>query len=211
MTDTPTRPPRARPASDQVAAPRVGGAVVSRRGLLRTTAVVSTGAVLGAGALAACGSGAEVTEDMRIAQQLAPLSVAASVDAAAATALAARAPDRAAALAVIAAERQTHATLINDEIARLSPDVARPSSASGVVADPSPAATTGADAASPTSSAPSVTEAAAAVTSVDDLRGRLSDARSAAAGLAVAGQGYRAGMLGSVAAALTAEIEVQLA
>ncbi len=151
-----------------------------------------------------------MTEDMRIAQQLEPLSVAASVDAAAATALAARAPDRAAALAVIAAERQTHATLINDEIARLSPDLARPSSTSGVVADPSPVTTTGGDPA-PTSAAPSVRDAAAPVTTVDDLRARLSDARSAAAGLAIAGQGYRAGMLGSVAAALTAEIEVQLA
>ncbi|MCX6467951.1 MAG: hypothetical protein NTW76_01355 [Corynebacteriales bacterium] len=183
--------------------------VVSRRGLLRNTAAVSTGVVLGAGVLAACGDSAEMTEDMRIAQQLEPLSVAASVDAAAATALAARAPDRAAALAVIAAERQTHATLINDEIARLSPDLARPSSTSGVVADPSPVTTTGDPA--PTSAAPSVRDAAAAVTTVDDLRARLSDARSAAAGLAIAGQGYRAGMLGSVAAALTAEIEVQLA
>ncbi|MGJ0121488.1 hypothetical protein ACQ7HM_19970 [Williamsia sp. MIQD14] len=184
--------------------------VLTRRGLLRNTAVVSTGVVLGAAGLAACGDSAEVTEDMRIAQQLQPLSIAASVDAAAATALAARAPDRAAALTVIAAERQTHATLINDEIARLSPDVARPSSTSGVVADPSPVATTG-GAAAPTSSAPSVADAAAAVATVDDLRARLSDARSTAAGLAVAGQGYRAGMLGSVAAALTAEIEVQLA
>ncbi|WP_045822473.1 hypothetical protein [Williamsia herbipolensis] len=184
--------------------------VVSRRGLLRNTAAVSTGVVLGAGVLAACGDSAEMTEDMRIAQQLEPLSVAASVDAAAATALAARAPDRAAALAVIAAERQTHATLINDEIARLSPDLARPSSTSGVVADPSPVTTTGGDPA-PTSAAPSVRDAAAPVTTVDDLRARLSDARSAAAGLAIAGQGYRAGMLGSVAAALTAEIEVQLA
>ncbi|WP_328857746.1 hypothetical protein OG579_00890 [Williamsia herbipolensis] len=184
--------------------------VVSRRGLLRNTAAVSTGVVLGAGVLAACGDSAEMTEDMRIAQQLEPLSVAASVDAAAATALAARAPDRAAALAVIAAERQTHATLINDEIARLSPDLARPSSTSGVVADPSPVTTTGGDPA-PVSAAPSVRDAAAAVTTVDDLRARLSDARSAAAGLAIAGQGYRAGMLGSVAAALTAEIEVQLA
>lgn len=182
---------------------------MSRRGLLRNTAAVSTGVVLGAGVLAACGDSAEMTEDMRIAQQLEPLSVAASVDAAAATALAARAPDRAAALAVIAAERQTHATLINDEIARLSPDLARPSSTSGVVADPSPVTTTGDPA--PTSAAPSVRDAAAAVTTVDDLRARLSDARSAAAGLAIAGQGYRAGMLGSVAAALTAEIEVQLA
>ncbi|KQR98822.1 hypothetical protein ASG12_10705 [Williamsia sp. Leaf354] len=184
--------------------------VVSRRGLLRNTAAVSTGVVLGAGVLAACGDSAEMTEDMRIAQQLEPLSVAASVDAAAATALAARAPDRAAALAVIAAERQTHATLINDEIARLSPDLARPSSTSGVVADPSPVTTTGGADAAPTSAAPSVRDAAAAVTTVDDLRARLSDARSAAAGLAIAGQGYRAGMLGSVAAALTAEIEVQL-
>ncbi|GGF40071.1 Tat pathway signal protein [Williamsia phyllosphaerae] len=168
--------------------------------LVRTVAV--TGGVAATGTvLAACGGDAGISESTRIAEQLAPLSLAASDDAVAARTLRARNPDRAAALAVIATERETHATTINDEIARLAPDLARPSTSSGVAA-PS-AQPSGAP---PTSGAP----AAPTVTTVEQLRERLASTASSTGDLAVSMSGYRAGMLGSIAAACNAQVQVQL-
>lgn len=169
--------------------------------MLVRTATVTGGLAATGTVLAACGSGSGISESTRIAEQLAPLSLTASDDAAAARTLGARNPDRSAALAVIATERETHATTINDEIARLAPDLARPSTSSGVAAASVPAS-----GATPTSGAP--TEPA--VTTVDQLRERLASAASSTGDLAVSMSGYRAGMLGSIAAACNAQVEVQL-
>ncbi|GAA1462959.1 Tat pathway signal protein [Williamsia maris] len=172
--------------------------------MLVRTATVTGGLAATGTVLAACGSGSGISESTRIAEQLAPLSLTASDDAAAARTLGARNPDRSAALAVIASERETHATTINDEIARLAPDLARPSTSSGVAAASVPAS-----GATPTSGAPAApTEPA--VTTVDQLRERLASAASSTGDLAVGMSGYRAGMLGSIAAACNAQVEVQL-
>ncbi|WP_253663437.1 hypothetical protein [Williamsia maris] len=177
---------------------------ISRRSMLVRTATVTGGLAATGTVLAACGSGSGISESTRIAEQLAPLSLTASDDAAAARTLGARNPDRSAALAVIASERETHATTINDEIARLAPDLARPSTSSGVAAASVPAS-----GATPTSGAPAApTEPA--VTTVDQLRERLASAASSTGDLAVGMSGYRAGMLGSIAAACNAQVEVQL-
>ena len=168
--------------------------------MLARTAAVTGGLATTGTVLAACGGGSGISESTRIAERLAPLALAASDDAIAARTLSARNPDRSAALAVIATERQTHATTINDEIARLAPDLARPSTASGVVATPvQPSG------AAPTSAAPQPT-----VTTVEQLRERLTSAASSTGDLAVGMSGYRAGMLGSIAAACSAQVQVQL-
>ncbi len=179
---------------------------ISRRSALVRAAIATGGLAASGSVLAACTGDSGVTEATRTAQQLSSLSLAASVDAAAARTLIARNADRAAALAVIAAERQTHATVLNDEIARLAPDIARPSTASGV-----PTAPLAGSATSSPSTGTSAAPAAPAVTTVDELRQRLESATTTTGDLAVTMSGYRAGMLGSIAAALSAEVEVQLA
>lgn len=176
-----------RPTSDvtSLSPPTPVSALFTRRdALLRGAAVVG---VLGAGAaLAGCSSSSGPDAATRTAQQLAPLARAAGEDAVAARALAAQTPDRAAALRVIADDRDVHARSLTDEVSRLSADLV-----------PS---------ASPTSSA----SVAPVVTTVDALRGRLSGARAATADLAATSDGYRAGLLGSIAASLTTLVEVQL-
>ena len=180
-----------RPTSDvtSLSPPTPVSALFTRRdALVRGAAVVG---VLGAGAaLAGCSSSSGPDAATRTAQQLAPLARAAGEDAVAARALAAQTPDRAAALRVIADDRDVHARSLTDEVSRLSADLV-----------PS---------ASPTSSAAPSASVAPVVTTVDALRGRLSGARAATADLAATSDGYRAGLLGSIAASLTTLVEVQL-
>ncbi|MBJ7287402.1 hypothetical protein [Williamsia sp.] len=190
-------------AAADLPCPRIAR-TISRRSMLVRTASVTGGLAASGTVLAACGGDSGISESTRIAEQLAPLSLAASDDAAAARTLSARNPDRSAALAVIATERQTHATTLNDEIARLAPDLARPSTSAGVAA--ASAQPSGAPPTSGTSAAP----AAPAVTTVEQLRERLTSAASSTGDLAVRMSGYRAGMLGSIAAACNAEAQVQL-
>jgi hypothetical protein len=178
-----------RPTSDVISLSVATSPTLTRRAALTRGAAVV--AVLGVGtAMAGCSTSSGPDAATRIAQQLAPLARAAGEDAVAARALAAQVPDRAAALRVIADERDVHARSLTDEVSRLSADLV-PS------ASPAP------------SSAPAGS-AAPAVGTVDALRGRLSGARTASADLAVTSDGYRAGLLGSIAASLTCLVEVQL-
>ncbi|GAA2067962.1 hypothetical protein GCM10009722_33450 [Williamsia deligens] len=156
------------------------------------------GGVLAAGVagtlLAGCSTSSGPDAATRAAQQLVPLARAAADDAVAARDLAARTPDRAAALRVVADERTVHAQALTDEIARLSGDLAAEVSAS-----PTPSGT-----------APSGTTAQPVASSVDQLRSRLAGARTDTTTAAVSADGYRAGLLGSIAASLAALVEVQL-
>ncbi|MFD4183495.1 hypothetical protein [Rhodococcus sp. NPDC058514] len=111
-------------------------------------------------------------------------------DAATATAAAALAPERAGALSVIAGERGAHADALSAEVAR----------AAGV--DPSSMPSP-----SPTG-AP--TEPAPPPPTIDQLRTQLADSQREAAGLARRLSGYRAGLLGSVSAAVATQQAVLL-
>ncbi len=167
-------------------------------------ATVTGGIAVSGTLLAACGGDSAVTESTRIARLLAPMARAASDDAVAARSLISRNPDRAAALAVIAGERQVHATTLNDEVARMAPDLARPSTNPAFAAVP-----TTTSSGSP-GSGPSIAPAAPAVSTIGQLRGRLSAALTSTGDLAITMSGYRAGMLGSIAASLATQVEVQL-
>lgn len=168
--------------------PPVSSALTRRQALVRGAAVLG---VVGTGAVfAGCSTSSGPDASTRTAQQLAPLARAAGEDAVAARALAVQTPDRAAALRVIADERDVHARSLTDEVSRLSADLVPSASPPSTVTPSGPAAPV--------------------VTTVDALRGRLSGARAASADLAVTSDGYRAGLLGSIAASLTTLVEVQL-
>ncbi|MFC7451025.1 hypothetical protein [Rhodococcus daqingensis] len=111
-------------------------------------------------------------------------------DAATATAAAALAPERAGALSVIASERGAHADALSAEVAR----------AAGIdpTAMPSPSPTGG------------QAEPAPPPPTVDELRTQLAGSQREAAGLARRLSGYRAGLLGSVSAAVAAQQAVLL-
>jgi hypothetical protein len=122
----------------------------------------------------------------------------ARTDAAAATAAVATMPDRASALGLIAAERTEHAKALDTEIAR----------AVGVYSDGSPpsrdsilssSATT--DGATPPTVSPPT---------LDQLRTRIADSERGSAALASTQSDYRAGLLGSIAAACGVHVEVLL-
>lgn len=143
-------------------------------------------------AAAAGAAGCAGTDDDRTAEPdplLAALD-AARRDAQAASAAAAVAPDRAAALAVIASERTAHADALATEIARAAGE------------DPdSPSATTTASATPTTPVTPP---------SVEDLRAMLAESQRGAASLARTLDGYRAGLTGSISAALGTQQAVLL-
>lgn len=115
---------------------------------------------------------------------------AARRDAAAAGAAAALAPERAAALGVIAAERTAHADALAAEIAR--------------AAGQDPSATTTSAARTTTTAAPTTPP------TVDELRGMLAQSQRGATDLARRLDGYRAGLLGSISAAVATEQAVML-
>ncbi|GAA4476498.1 hypothetical protein GCM10023094_16540 [Rhodococcus olei] len=113
---------------------------------------------------------------------------AARRDAAAAGAAIALAPERTAALGVIAAERTAHGDALAAEIARAAGGVPSSTSASAV-----------------TTTAP-----AAPPPTVDELRAMLGESQRGAATLARRLDGHRAGLLGSISAAIAAEQAVML-
>ncbi|MBE7160184.1 MAG: hypothetical protein INR72_02970, partial [Williamsia herbipolensis] len=101
--------------------PPVSSALTRRQALVRGAAVLG---VVGTGAVfAGCSTSSGPDAATRTAQQLAPLARAAGEDAVAARALAVQTPDRAAALRVIADERDVHARSLTDEVSRLSADL----------------------------------------------------------------------------------------
>lgn len=114
---------------------------------------------------------------------------AARRDATAAAAAAAVAPERAGALAVIAAERTAHGDALAAEIARAAGQ------------DPATATATSSAPPSATSSAPAT---------VDELRAMLAESQRGAATLARRLDGHRAGLLGSISAAVAAQQAVML-
>ncbi|BBY54372.1 hypothetical protein MKOR_16230 [Mycolicibacillus koreensis] len=147
----------------------------------RVLAAAATLAAVGA-AGSACAPSAPPEPDVLIAQ----LDLARG-DAALATAAAAAATGAtAAALSVVAEHRQAHAAALATEIDRLAAGTA----------SPSVSATT--------------TTAAAAAASVDDVVAALRTAAQSAGKLATTVAGYRAGLLGSIAACCTADHSVTL-
>ncbi|MBT0568406.1 twin-arginine translocation signal domain-containing protein [Williamsia sp. CHRR-6] len=184
--------------------PSIMASEVSRRTVMRYAAVAA--AVATVPATAACSSGQGIDADTIVARRLSPLAQAASAEAELARTLSTRVPDRAAALLVIANERDAHARALDDEIARLAPRLARPGTASGLAAPASrtsPPTTPGGSSSAQPAAPPTPT--------VETLRARLSEAKSASTALAIDSDGYRAGLLGSIAASVNAHLEVQLA
>lgn len=157
---------------------------LSRRAALRAAG----GAALGVSVLtlsSGCGesgpSGTPAELDALIAQ-----ADRARSDAASATAAIATAPDLAAALGVIAAERGAHADALDAEITRAG------------------AATTA------LSSTTTVTPPVTTPPTVDQVRQDLAQSQREAAGLARTQAGHRAGLLGSISAACAAQQAVLL-
>lgn len=142
-------------------------------------------AVAGGMVLAGCTDAVDKSRRDKI-EQLQPLWNDAQADASVARALVARQPDRAAALTVIADERTTHAAALRAEMSAID------SKRAENLAAPQ------------TSAAP--TEA-----TVDSLRQQLQASAKRAGDVAIAADGYRAGLCGSIAAAVTTEVQVQLA
>ena len=177
-------------------APFIQHPVINRRRILfGATALVTMAVGTGCGFF----SGEQKTvepSDTPAEDPLLPIANAARADAAIATQVANSSPTRAVQLAIIAAERTAHATALDAEIARAAGKGAN---------SPSPvseAALTSASAAPSTAVAPAPT--------VEGLRTRLQHNQSAAADLARTVPAYRAGLLGSVAAACAAELAVLL-
>ncbi|MFC9789940.1 hypothetical protein [Rhodococcus sp. NPDC127528] len=163
----------------------VVSSLLSRRAAIRVGAAVLGLAVAGASAGCAAGNDDEPPEPDPLLVAVA----AARRDAETATAAAALAPERAGALAVIANERIAHADALTTEITR----------ASGAS---TPSATASA---APTSTGPSTPPP-----TVDQLRTQLAESQRGAADLARRLDGYRAGLLGSISAAVAAQQAVLL-
>jgi len=155
---------------------------VSRRSVLLGTGRGLLGLALVGVTAAACGTDKPAAPDTL----LAPLAQA-RADAAMATAAAAALPALAAALTQIATEREAHARALADEIGRVAGTAlsSTTTSTTTTAAEPSP----------PTRR---------------DVVAALRSSAEAAADLAVDQSGYRAGLLGSIAAACTASYLVGL-
>ena len=161
---------------------------ISRRRVLAGAAAL---ALLSSSATVACGSSPPVKDVDALIGQL----DRAHSDGQLATAAAAAAPRAAAALTVIAAERAAHAQALADEITRISGEA--PTTASATSSTPSPTTTT-------TSGTPPRPPG------VSDVAAALGQSASGASLLATQQSGYRAGLLGSIAAACTAAATVTL-
>lgn len=159
--------------------------VLSRRGAFRVAGAAALG-LAALGATAGCADSGSNDAAREPDPLLVPLA-AARRDAATATAAAALAPDRAGALTAVANERTAHADALSAEILRAA----------------------GSEATSTTTAAPGTT-AAAAPPSVDDVRADLADSQRGAAALARRLDGYRAGLLGSISAAVAVQQAVLL-
>jgi hypothetical protein len=165
--------------------------VISRRGVLAGGAAL---AVLGAG-VSACGQSppkAPAAEEL-----LGPRDQAwhdSTLAAAAATAVG-LAPQIAAALSVVATQRAAHARALSTEIARVANKAASSTSET-----PSPSSATPGAAPAPPPPPPPVSDV------IDALRGSAESASR----LVATSSGYRAGLLGSIAASCTASYTVAL-
>ncbi|NMN99828.1 hypothetical protein HH308_01185 [Gordonia sp. TBRC 11910] len=148
--------------------------------------LVSVGGLTVAPLLAACDSGP--TADQLLAQQLQPVARAALDDATTARLLVTTSPNFAAALGVVATERDVHSKALREEITRLDPQAAQTLSS--------------------TSTSPSATPAS--TPTLDALRTQLERSARQAADVGVTMDGYRAGLLASVSASTTTLRKVQL-
>lgn len=166
--------------------------VVSRRHLL-----LGGAALVAAAGTAGCGVLGDGRSDAQLSPTPSPdplldVARAARADAAAATQLAAVTPPQAVPLRTIAAERTAHAQALDAEITR---------AAGTIVGGPAPSETLSVPSSIPTSAPPATVAA---------LRDSLLRNQSAAAELASTAPSYRAGMLGSVAAACASALVVLL-
>lgn len=174
--------------------------IVDRRTVLRGGLVIGAGALV-IGASSACDNGP--TPNEITATALLPLARSARSDAAAARTLVPRLPAYSAALAVVADQRDAHATALSQEVQRLDSDIATQLSAA-----PSGSPTSG-SASAAASAAP--TPDASTTGTIDDLRSTLRASTRAAHDAAVSLKGYSAGLAGSVSASVATLVEVQLA
>lgn len=169
---------------------------VSRRRVLVGAAAL---ALLGGAIATACGSTPPVKDVDALVGQL---ERAHSDSQLAGNAAAAAAPKLAAALTLVAQQRAAHAKALTDEISRMSGD-APPTSSTTASTEATPASTES----SPTStSGPPPKPPTAA-----DVVAALKQSADGASLLATQQSGYRAGLLGSIAASCSASITVALA
>ena len=155
-------------------------------------------ALLGGTVATACGSTPPVKELDALLGQL----ERARSDADLAGQAAAAAPTgQAAALTVVATQRTAHAKALSEEITRISGEAPpTPSTTAGSTSPTSPSSTVSASPAAPPPKPPTAADVVAAL-------GQSADAASL---LATQQSGYRAGLLGSIAAACTAAASVAL-
>jgi hypothetical protein len=156
--------------------------VVSRRRLLVGTAALAAVSVTGV----ACGKSVPPPE---LADLTTQLDMARSDSALASDAAAATKPPQQPALAAVSSERSKHAEALTNEIARLTGEPATSTSATTTTS------------AAAQASVPTAKDVAAALKTSADSAGKLAAQMS----------GYRAGLLGSIAASCTAAYTVALA
>ena len=166
---------------------RSAGPVTSRRGVLAGGAALAALAVL----VSACGGSRPDAPDVE--DLLGPLDQAKHDSALAAAAAAGNPPQIAAALTVVAAQRAAHARALAAEIARAAGNVG---SSSSETSNPSPT-----DAAAQPAPPPPP---------VSDVVNSLRSSAESASRLVATSSGYRAGLLGSIAASCTASYSVAL-
>ncbi len=167
---------------------RSAGPVTSRRGVLAGGAALAALAVL----VSACGGSRPDAPDVE--DLLGPLDQAKHDSALAAAAAAGNPPQIAAALTVVAAQRAAHARALAAEIARAAGNVG---SSSSETSNPSPT-----DAAAQPAPPPPPP--------VSDVVNSLRSSAESASRLVATSSGYRAGLLGSIAASCTASYSVAL-
>lgn len=163
---------------------------ISRRRVLASAAAL---ALLGATA-AACGT---TTPQPEVDDLTAQWERARADSALAAEAAAAQPPQAAAtrALNAVASDRSAHAKALAEELTRMTGAVPTDTATSTVRSTPKAAPNTGADPSAP---------------GIDDVVNALKESADRAAGLARTLSGYRAGLLGSIAASCTAAHTVAL-
>ncbi|WP_164860583.1 hypothetical protein [Rhodococcus sp. X156] len=163
-----------------------------RRFALGATAVAMTLAASGCGVLGGSDSPDQQEQDVEPrVDPLIALAAAARADAAAATQLATTVPEQAVVLSTVSADRTAHAEAIEAEVTRAAgPTPATPQS--GATSTTQPATTSAAGSTAPATPGPAT---------VAELKTELQAHERAAAELARTEPAYRAGLLGSVAAA----------
>ena len=164
--------------------------VSRRRVLVGATAL----ALLGGTVATACGSTPPVKD---VDALIGALERARADSQLAGNAAAAAAPTIAAALSVVADQRAAHARALTDEITRISGEAPTPSASTSASSSSSAAPTTPVPPPKPPTAA--------------DVVAALKQSADGASLLATQQSGYRAGLLGSIAAACTAAATVALA